>query len=270
MRPDSQTPNPKIVFSRDWFAATSGLMYPRQSPTTHTEQLGNEASVYDGRAARSTPSNPTAARVWRQCDGPRVRRDGGGLARGDGDPRGRGGRGPDAQATRAPRACWSCRRTHARDRPATTRRWLLGRGVAAAMLPAIYSIVASRLPWKRSRPAGRRPTLTSLTPNKECGHDGAGDADGTNFVAGATTVAVNSGGVTASTVIVSSATSLTADIVIAANATTGAQHGDSHDGRAGPAARKLHGHGAAGAGRADADQRLAESRSSGQHGSRSR
>jgi hypothetical protein len=28
------------------------------------------------------------------------------------------------------------------DRPATTRRWLLGRGVAAAMLPAIYSIVA--------------------------------------------------------------------------------------------------------------------------------
>ncbi len=28
------------------------------------------------------------------------------------------------------------------DGPARTRRWLLGRGVAVAMLPAIYSIVA--------------------------------------------------------------------------------------------------------------------------------
>src|SRR4029453_18131973 len=28
------------------------------------------------------------------------------------------------------------------DRPASTRRWLLGRGLAAAVLPAIYSIVA--------------------------------------------------------------------------------------------------------------------------------
>src|SRR4029450_12963171 len=44
-------------------------MYPRQSPTTHTEQLGDEASVYDWAHARVHALNPTAARVWRLCDG---------------------------------------------------------------------------------------------------------------------------------------------------------------------------------------------------------
>ena len=44
-------------------------MYPRQSPTTHTEQLGDEASVYDWARAQVHALNPTAARVWRQCDG---------------------------------------------------------------------------------------------------------------------------------------------------------------------------------------------------------
>ncbi len=44
-------------------------MYPRQSPTTHTEQLGEEASVYDWARAQVHALNPTAARVWRQCDG---------------------------------------------------------------------------------------------------------------------------------------------------------------------------------------------------------
>ncbi len=44
-------------------------MYPRQSPTTHTEHLGDEASVYDWARAQVHALNPTAARVWRQCDG---------------------------------------------------------------------------------------------------------------------------------------------------------------------------------------------------------
>ena len=44
-------------------------MYPRQSPTTHTEQLGDEASVYDWARAQVHALNPTAARVWRLCDG---------------------------------------------------------------------------------------------------------------------------------------------------------------------------------------------------------
>ncbi len=44
-------------------------MYPRQSPTTHTEQLGDEASVYDWARGEVHALNPTAACVWRQCDG---------------------------------------------------------------------------------------------------------------------------------------------------------------------------------------------------------
>ena len=47
----------------------SDLIYPRQSPTTHTETLGDEASVYDWARGRVHALNPTAARVWRQCDG---------------------------------------------------------------------------------------------------------------------------------------------------------------------------------------------------------
>ena len=47
----------------------NALMYPRQSPTTHTEQPGDEASVYDWARAQVHALNPTAARVWRLCDG---------------------------------------------------------------------------------------------------------------------------------------------------------------------------------------------------------
>jgi hypothetical protein len=47
-------------------------MYPRRSPTTHTEQLGDEASVYDWSRLQVHALNPTAACVWRQCDVPRA------------------------------------------------------------------------------------------------------------------------------------------------------------------------------------------------------
>ena len=44
-------------------------MYPRQSPTTLTEQLGDEVAVYDRARAEVHALNPTAAGVWRRCDG---------------------------------------------------------------------------------------------------------------------------------------------------------------------------------------------------------
>ncbi len=116
-------------------------MYPRQSSTTHTEQLGDEVAVYDRARAQVHALNPTAARVWRQCDG---------------------ATSPDAMAAALARdsvpeaeavvdlTLRELARRHLlespvdsrADRPARTRRWLLGRGVAVAMLPAIYSIVA--------------------------------------------------------------------------------------------------------------------------------
>ena len=101
------------------------------------------------------------------------------------------------------------------DRPATTRRWLLGRGLTAAMLPAVYSIVAPSPVDAQSVPPPAAPTLTSLSPNQGTpGTTVPVTLTGTNFVVGGTTVTVNSGGVTATNVIVVSTTSLTADIVI--------------------------------------------------------
>ena len=126
-------------------------MYPRQSPTTHTEQLGDEVVVYDRARVQVHALNPTAARVWRQCDG---------------------ATSPDAMAAALTRdsvpeaeavvdlTLRELARLHLlespvaprTDRPARTRRWLLGRGVAAAMLPAIYSIVAPRPAAAQSAP----------------------------------------------------------------------------------------------------------------------
>ena len=117
-------------------------MYPRQSSTTHTEQLGDEASVYDWARAQVHALNPTAARVWRQCDGATSPDAIAAALRAEMGI-------PEAEAV-VDLTLAQLARLHLLelpvesrgDRPATTRRWLLGRGVAAAMLPAIYSIVA--------------------------------------------------------------------------------------------------------------------------------
>ena len=130
-------------------------MYPRQSPTTHTEQLGDEASVYDWARAQVHALNPTAARVWRLCDGATSPDAIAAALRGRWGPRGRCGRRPDTQGTRAPAPAGAAGRV-ARRSTGTTRRWLLGRGVAAAMLPAIYSIVAPSPVEAQSPPARPR------------------------------------------------------------------------------------------------------------------
>ncbi len=77
-------------------------MYPRQSPTTHTEQLGDEVAVYDRARAQVHALNPTAARVWRLCDGATSPDAMAAALARDMGPRGRGGRRPDAQGTGAP------------------------------------------------------------------------------------------------------------------------------------------------------------------------
>jgi hypothetical protein len=47
-------------------------MVPRRSATTHTEQLGAEASVYEWTRSEVHSLNPTAARIWNLCDGVRT------------------------------------------------------------------------------------------------------------------------------------------------------------------------------------------------------
>ena len=140
-------------------------MYPRQSRTTHTEQLGDEASVYDWARAQVHALNPTAARVWRQCDGATSIDAIAAALRVEMSI-------PEAEAI-VDLTLKQLAGVHLLELPveprggrsATTRRWLLGRGLTAAMLPAIYSIVApspvdaqsSGLPGRRrSRPSPRR------------------------------------------------------------------------------------------------------------------
>ena len=44
-------------------------MVPKRSLTTHTEQLGDEASVYEWTRTEVHALNATAARIWNLCDG---------------------------------------------------------------------------------------------------------------------------------------------------------------------------------------------------------
>ena len=92
---------------------------------------------------------------------------------------------------------------------------------------------------------------------------------GTDFVAGATTVAVSGGGVTVTNVVVGSTTSLTANFVLDPAAADGPRTVTVTT-AAGTSGGQIFTVSAAAAGRADADERRAESRSPGQHGARSR
>ncbi len=197
-------------------------MYPRQSPTTHTEQLGDEASVYDWARAQVHALNPTAACVWRQCDGATSRDAIAAVLRAEMGI-------PEAEAV-VDLTLAHLARVHLLelpvesrgDRPAPTRRWLIGRGLTAALLPAIYSIVAPSPVDAQSAGVGA-PTLTSVSPNQGIqGTTVAVVLTGTNFVAGATTVNVSGIGVTVGSIVVaSSGTSLTANFVLDFTGATG-------------------------------------------------
>ena len=213
-------------------------MYPRQSPTTHTEQLGDEASVYDWARAQVHALNPTAARVWRQCDGRRALTRSPRPCAGDGDPRGRCGRRPDTQATRAPAPAGAAgrvaRRSTGNDPALAARSWR-GGGDAAGDLRSWR-----RLPWKRSRRGAGAPTLTSVSPNQ--GIRG-------------TTVAVTltgtirrrrhdgdrrGGGVTVTNVVVGSSDVADRQLRARSGRCRRCPHGDGHDGRRDERRANLH------------------------------
>src|SRR4051812_315111 len=198
-------------------------MYPQRSSTTHTERLGDEASVYDWARAHVHALNPTAARVWRLCDGATSADSIAAALRVETGI-------PEAEAV-VDLTLAHLARLHLLElpeeprgaRPATTRRWLLGRGVAAVMLPAIYSIVAPS-PLEAQSPGPGAPTLTTVSPNQGLrGSTVAVTLTGTNFVVGATTVTVSGSGVTVSNVVVGSSTSLTASFVLDPTAPTDAR-----------------------------------------------
>ena len=156
-------------------------MYPRQSPTTHTEQLGDEASVYDWARAQVHALNPTAARVWRQCDGA-TSPDAiaAALRREMGIPEAEAVVDLTLSATRARSPAGAAgrvaRRSTGDDAALAARSWR-GRGDAAGDLldrgaVARGSAVAG---------AGRADADEPLAESRQPGHHGGGHADGHQF-----------------------------------------------------------------------------------------
>ena len=139
--------------------------------------------------------NPTAACVWRLCDGATSRDAIAAALRAElGIPEAEAVVDLTLQRLARLRLLELPGRA-AGNRVPTTRRWLIGRGLTAALLPAISSIAAPSPVEAQSAGAGA-PTLTSVAPNSGVvGGTVAVTLTGTNFVAGAT-VTVSGAGVT--------------------------------------------------------------------------
>ena len=194
--------------------------HPQRIQSVHVESMDAELCVYDTARQRVHSLNRTAAFIWQRCDGGTAPADLAAALSAEASI-------DDAEAvvrvTLQELEAVQLLEGPIDELPHVSRRDLLRRGVAAAAVPAIYSIVAPPPAAAQSGPLPDAPTLTSVSPDD--GFRGTTvpvTLTGTNFVVGATTVTVNSGGVTASNVVVSSATSLTADIVITAAAVAGA------------------------------------------------
>jgi len=188
---------------------------PRQSSTVYVETVGVELCLYDWRRGRVHALNPTAALVWRQCNGAITVEEMAAELRRQLDV-------PEADAV----VRLTLRRlAHAHlldespDPPASregqTRRALLRRSVATALLPAISTIA---VPTPLAAQSLGVPTLTGISPlSGTTGSTVDVTLTGTGF---GTTVQVSGTGVTAS-ILTETPTSLVARVVIAANATPG-------------------------------------------------
>jgi hypothetical protein len=136
------------------------MPYPTQATTVHVEQVGAELCIYDWQRKRVHALNPTAAQVWRLCDGrTSPAQIGAALESALGVPN-------------AEEVVWltlaQLERAHLLAEAVVTpsarrvlpRRQFLKLGVAAALLPVIHSIVAPAAVAAQSP----TPTATPVTP----------------------------------------------------------------------------------------------------------
>jgi hypothetical protein len=197
------------------------MTYPQKSSTVHVEAIDGELCLYDWQRGRVHALNSTAALVWQHSDGKTspeaialiLRRELG---------------APESEAlvretlrdlARAGLLTASAERA-TDDPPTPTRRVLLQKGVAAALLPAIYSIAAPSPLAAQSLVA---PTLASIAPPGGMqGTTVVVTLTGTHFAPGST-VAISGAGVTAQGVTVQNATTIAASFVIDAAAALGAR-----------------------------------------------
>ncbi len=180
----------------------STVPHPQRIHSVHVESIDGDLCVYDTTRQRVHALNHTAAFVWQRCDGRTSPVDLAAALSAEGSI-------DDAEAV-VRLTLQELAAAHLLSAPLAevarvSRRDLLARGVAAAAIPAIYSIVAPTPIDAQSSTAGA-PTLTSLAPNQGTpGTTVAVTLTGTGFIVGATTVTVGGGGVTVSAVTVGSA-----------------------------------------------------------------
>jgi hypothetical protein len=198
----------------------STVPHPQRIHPVHVESIDGELCVYDTARQRVHALNHTAAFVWQRCDGRTSPEELAAALAADASI-------DDAEAvvrlTLQELAAAHLLAAPIEEAARVSRRDLLGRGVAAAAIPAIYSIVAPT-PIDAQSPLAGVPTLTSISPNQGTpGTTVAVTLTGTRFSVGATTVTVSGGGVTVTSVAVGSSTSLTANFVIDPSAAAGAR-----------------------------------------------
>ena len=194
---------------------------PHRIQSVHIESLEGELCVYDTARQHVHALNHTAAFVWQRCDGRTAPAELAAALAAEAEI-------DDAEAvvhlTLQELAAAHLLATPLDGGAPVSRRDLLQRGVTAAAIPAIYSIVAPTPAAAQSPPPPLgAPTLTSVSPNQGTpGTTAAVALTGTNFVVGATTVAVGGAGATVNNVVVGSSMSLTANFVIDLAAGAGA------------------------------------------------
>ena len=137
------------------------MPYPQQTATVHVEQLGDELCIYDWQRKQVHALNPTAARVWQRCDGQTSAAQIAAALLADMPP------------AHAEELVWmtlgQLAKAHLLEgelaKPAafkglTRRQFLKKVGMAAALLPAVYSIVAPAAVAAQSPVPTATPTAT--------------------------------------------------------------------------------------------------------------
>src|SRR5215213_3226334 len=135
---------------------------PKRAETVHVETLGDEVCVYDWQRKQVHALNPTAARVWQQCDGQTSPEQIAATLETELNV-------PDAEEL-----VWltlsKLEKAHllAEDvvkpskRKVLPRREFLRLGIAVALLPVIHSIVAPTPVEARSPVPTATPTITPV------------------------------------------------------------------------------------------------------------
>ena len=134
--------------------------YPKRIESVHVESIDGDLCVYDTARQHVHALNHTAAFVWQRCDGRTAPAE---LAAALAAETSVDNAETLVRLTLQELAAAQLLAAPIDEVVPVSRRDLLRRGVAAAAIPAIYSIVA---PSPAAAQSAGAPTLTSVSPNQ--------------------------------------------------------------------------------------------------------